>query len=130
MCHISFEALFNGLLAELQDDPFGVEPRLLIAKLLERILSGLKVQGQSWEEWAVKTGSELAENEESLAQRVLSSLSDPQLASSADGLSSSLQLIATLWFRWGQRDRSVREMIQHYAGSGGRSLSGVVAQSR
>lgn len=126
LCHISFEALFNGLLAELRDDPLGVEPRLLVAKLLECVLSEVEVQGQTWEEWATTTGSEFAGTEESLAQRVLSSLNDPQHASSADGLSSALQLIATLWFRWGQKDRSVRETIQHYAGSGGRSLSGVL----
>ena len=28
LCHISFEALFNGLLAESQDDPLGIEPHL------------------------------------------------------------------------------------------------------
>jgi hypothetical protein len=121
-----FEALFNGLLAELQDDPFGVEPHLLIGELLDPILSALKIQGQAWEEWATETGSEFAGSEESLAEDILSSLSDLHQASSIDGLSSALRLIATLWLRWGGDDRSVRDTIQHYAGSGGRSLSGVL----
>jgi hypothetical protein len=126
LCHISFEALFNGLLAKSQDDPLGVDPHLLIGELLDPILSALKIEGQTWGEWATEAGSGFAESEESLAQDILSSLGDPRQASSLDGLSSALQLIATLWFRWGSDGRSVRDTIQHFAGSGGRSLAGVL----
>jgi hypothetical protein len=125
-CHIACEALFNGLLAELQDDPFGADPRIVTVKLLERILSALELGDQTWEEWATRAGSEFTENEEALAARVLASFSDLQQASSADALSGALHLIATLWFRWGGDDSSVRETIQHYAGSGGRSLAGIL----
>jgi hypothetical protein len=126
LCHISFEVLLNGLLAQQQEYPLGVEPHLLVSKLLEPLLAALKTEGRSWRDWAAEIGSVFGGSEESLADQILLSLDDVKLASRPESLSSALQLIATLWFRWGGGDGAVRHTIQVHAGTGGRSLSGVL----
>ncbi|KIL96891.1 hypothetical protein CCC_01384 [Paramagnetospirillum magnetotacticum MS-1] len=126
LCHIAFEAILNGLLTELQKYPLGLEPNLLITKLLAPLLAKLGTSGRSWRDWSAEIGEEFIGSEEALAEPILSTLRDVKLASNQDGLSSALQLIAALWHRWGGEDTSVRTMIEGYAGRGGRSLSGVL----
>lgn len=126
LCHISFEALLNGILAELQGNPLGLEPNILVKKMLEPLLTKLNVKGRSWDDWATEIGLEYAGSEETLAQPILSALADLDLASSQEGLSSALQLIATLWHRWGKEHDTLRVMIERDAGKGARSLSGVL----
>lgn len=126
LCHIAFEAILNVLLTGLQKHPLGLDPNLLLEKLLEPPLARLGAAGHSWQDWATEIGGGLVGSEGTLAESILSALSDVELASIPDGLSSALQLIATLWLRWGGEDRSVRDMIERHAGRGGRSLSGVL----
>jgi hypothetical protein len=126
LCHIAFEALLNGLLAGLQNDPLGVEPHLLVGRLVEPLLAKLGATGRSWRDWATEVGTDFAGSEESLSDPILATLRDVDLASSTDGLASALQMLATLWIRWGGADASVRDTIELHAGRGGRSLSGVL----
>ena len=126
LCHISFEALLNGLLAQQLEYPLGIEPYLLVTRLLDPLLATLGTEGRSWRDWATEIGSAFVGSEELLAEQILSSLRDVKLASRPEGLLSALQLIATLWFRWGAEDSSVRDRIQRHAGPGGRSLSAVL----
>jgi hypothetical protein len=126
LCHISFEALLNGLLAQLREYPLGLEPDVLIKKLLEPLLATFGTEGRTWCDWATEVGSAFSGSEEALAKKILLSLGDVDLSSSQDGLSSALQLIATLWLRWNGEDASVRYTIERYAGRGGRSLLDVL----
>lgn len=126
LCHISFEALLNGLLAQLREYPQGLEPDFLIKKLLEPFLATLGTEGRTWSVWAIEIGSAFSGSEEILADKILLGLGDVALSSSQDSLSSALQLIATLWFRWNGEDASVCHTIERYAGRGGRSLLDVL----
>jgi hypothetical protein len=126
LCHISFDALLNGLLAELHKYPFGLAPDLLVTRLVEPLLRGLGIQGRSWREWATEIGSSFIGQEEDFADHILAAMKDEALASSADAHSSALRLIATLWYRWNGEDGSVRGLIKKHAGKEGRSLSSVL----
>ena len=126
LCHISFDGLLNGLLAELHKYPFGLAPDLLVTRLIEPLLADLDIQGRSWREWATEIGSRFIEQEEDLADRILLTMKDEELASSADALASALRLIATLWYRWSGEDALVRNTIKKHAGKEGRSLSNVL----
>ena len=126
LCHISFEALLNGLLAQLREYPHGLEPDFLIKKLLEPLLATLGTEGRTWSDWAIEIGSSFSGSEEILAEKILLALGDVDLSSSQASLSSALQLVATLWLRWNGEDASVRHTIERYAGKGGRSLLDVL----
>lgn len=127
LCHIACEAILNALLVELQKYPLGRDPNLLLKNLLKPALAKLGAGGRSWHDWASELGANFVGYEEALAEQILTTLSDVESASNSDGLSNALQLVATLWLRWGDDgDTSVRDMIERHAGNGGRSLSGVL----
>ena len=126
LCHVAFEAILNALLTNLQNHPLGMDPNLLLENLLGPPLAKLSATGQTWQEWATVTGVNFVGSEETLAEPILSALSNVELASNPDCLINALQLTATLWLRWGGEDTSVRDTIERHAGNGGRSLSGVL----
>ena len=126
LCHIACEAILNALLSELKRHTLGRDLNLLLPQLLEPVLAKINASGRSWQDWAAETGKTFLRSEEKLAKPILSSLIKVASVSSSDSLSKSLQLIATLWHRWGGDDTSVRERVQRYAGNPDRSLSGVI----
>ena len=126
LCHISLEALLNGLLSQLQKHLRGCEPLPLINGLIGPVLSEMAAEGQSWQEWATTVGVDHIEAEEELAEPILSALGNVALAESPGAISSALKLLAVLWSRWGSGAAGVRETIERYAGRSGRSLGGVL----
>ena len=126
LCHIACAAILNALLAELQKHTICRDPNFLLSKLLEPVLAKINASGRSWQDWAAETGRTFHGSEEKLVKPILSALGKQESASSSDSLSGALQLIATLWHRWGGDDASVQETVQRHAGNRGRSLSGVI----
>ena len=126
LCHIACEAILNALLAELETSPLGIDPNELLPKLFGPVLASIDASDRSWQDWAAETGKAYLGSEEKLAEPILASLSKVESASTSDSLLEAIQLLATLWHRWGGDDASVQEQVQRHAGDRGRSLSGVI----
>lgn len=126
LCHIACETVLNAMVAQLTKHPLGIDPDILLTELLKPILEELDAWDKPWKEWAEKTGKKLSGNESALADPILTALNDLEMASDSSALSKAMEMIATLWFRWGTDETAVFENIQRHAGKGGRSLAGLI----
>lgn len=121
--HVSLECLLNGLITCL--DRFGGagSPDAAIDVLLEAALER-PARAAGWRSWAFGVTEET--NEDKLSEPILTDLAQ---AAGGSGIvwRNALQLLAVLWVRWADNQLGLLHEIFRGAGSGGRSLAGVLA---
>ena len=121
--HISFECLLNGLIACLDDLGGAASSNVAIVALLEAVLES-PARARGWRSWARAVFEEA--NEDELSEPILKNLSQ---AAGGSGIiwRNAVQLLATLWARSADNQHGLLHEISRGAGSGGRSLAGVLA---
>jgi hypothetical protein len=115
LCHIALAAFLNGLVQRLEGEGGAAEPGLLVAGLVDDVLSSLRAGG-SWSTWTGSDGAEWQGREDELATEVLLAIGDKEKAGSVPGLAAAARLLALLWRRWGQGPNSVERQIKKTAG--------------
>jgi hypothetical protein len=115
LCHIALAAFLNGLVHRLDGEGGAAEPGVLVAGLVDNVLSSLRAGG-SWSTWTQSDGAEWQGREDELATEVLSAIGDKEKAGSVPALAAAARLLALLGRRWGQGPNSVERQIKKTAG--------------
>ncbi|WP_146009913.1 hypothetical protein [Janthinobacterium sp. ROICE36] len=124
LCHISLEALLNGMAQILNEDDFAMEPDELTNKVISKAVSP-STKNQIWEKWATQATGE-SHDEEALSTVICEGLrrfnersGDPAL------LQSAILLLRLLWQKW-RTDNDLKNEISKHAVRKHCSLAGVL----
>ncbi len=124
-CHIALEAWLNATTEEIDKHANGVTPDALLGALVKIILPR-RLQSMSWRQWASQANSP-DDDENLLAEVVLEGLRDSDNSQNPEVLQGAARLLAVLWCKWSNGALGVRDEVLRFAGTGGRSLAGVLA---
>lgn len=127
LCHVSLEALLNGMTYVISHRIDGIAPGKLARDLVRSAIPS-KERNISWEKWASSANKGITHAEEALSREVLDGLkrykeraSDPQV------ISAAANLLGVLWNKWAAGAQQVRDEIARFSVRGGTSLTGVLA---
>ena len=121
--HISLECLLNGLIACLNDFGGAASPEAAIDALLEATLDA-PARAVGWRSWALEVAE--GTDEADLSVPVLKDISQAG-GGGGEVWGKAVQLLGALWARWADNQHGLMHEISRGAGSGGRSLAGVLA---
>lgn len=118
--HLALHCALNGLVGlQCEDYPAGVEPRQLIAELVDSALPPIP---DSWPEWSLAQAIEGEESE--IAGAIRGELLNGERPTS-QAMLDAFKLLAILWAKWNGTDGDTRQIIAVTAGTDTRSLEGI-----
>lgn len=121
--HIALECALNGLVGlQCESYTHGIEPRQLVAKLVDE---AIPQNTSTWSDWAEALVG-LADNDEALHAEVVLENLRSGLQPTPETLLDAFKLLGILWAKWAENDGNVRPIIAAAAGRDGRSLDGIL----